>query len=284
MGSHPAIAPGRVAVITGGANGIGLAVALRCAAAGMRVCLADISDGLADAADAVARAGAADVMYRTVDVADLAQICSLRDAVFDRFGEVGLLMNNAAMGGGGDLFSGPGSWEGILGVNLGGVLNGVQAFVQPMVDQGTPAAIVNTGSKQGFTSPPGNTAYNVTKAAVRTLTEGLAHSLRQIDGCRVSAHLLVPGFTYSAMMSRHFAEKPAAAWTCDQVAEALLAGLARGDFYIWCQDNETSRAIDERRLQWAQDDVIHNRPALSRWHPDFKDDFEAFCSSGRSPE
>ena len=284
MGSHPAIAPGRVAVITGGANGIGLAVALRCAAAGMRVCLADISDGLADAADAVARAGAADVMYRTVDVADVVQICSLRDAVFERFGEVGLLMNNAAIGGGGDLFSGPGSWEGILGVNLGGVLNGVQAFVQPMVDQGTPAAIVNTGSKQGFTSPPGNTAYNVTKAAVRTLTEGLAHSLRQINGCRVSAHLLVPGFTYSAMMSRLFAEKPAAAWTCDQVAEALLAGLARGDFYIWCQDNETSRAIDERRLQWAQDDVIHNRPALSRWHPDFKDDFEAFCSSGRSPE
>jgi short-subunit dehydrogenase len=143
---------------------------------------------------------------------------------------------------------------------------------------------VNTGSKQGFTSPPGNTAYNVTKAAVRTLTEGLAHSLRQIEGCRVSAHLLVPGFTYSAMMSRHFAEKPAAAWTCDQVAEALLAGLAQGDFYIWCQDNETSRAIDERRLQWAQDDVIRNRPALSRWHPDFQEEFEAFCASGGSPE
>jgi len=284
MNNHPAIAPGRVAVITGGANGIGLAVALRCAAAGMRVCLADISDRLADAADEVARAGALDVMYRTVDVAVVAQVCAFRDAVFDRFGEVGLLMNNAAIAGGGDLFSGPGGWQQILGVNLGGIVNGVQAFVQPMVDQGKPAAIVNTGSKQGFTAPPGNTAYNVTKAAVRTLTEGLAHSLRQIAACQVSAHLLVPGFTYSAMIARHFAEKPAAAWTCDQVAEGLLSGLARRDFYIWCQDNETSRAIDERRLQWAQDDVIRNRPALSRWHPDFKDEFEAFCASGGSPE
>jgi len=82
MNNHPAIAPGRAAVITGGANGIGLAVAMRCAAAGMRLCLADLSDGLADAADAVARAGAADVMYRTIDVADVAQVCDLRDAVF----------------------------------------------------------------------------------------------------------------------------------------------------------------------------------------------------------
>jgi short-subunit dehydrogenase len=77
-----------------------------------------------------------------------------------------------------------------------------------MIDQGTPAAIVNTGSKQGITCPPGNTAYNVTKAGVKVLTEGLAHALRNIEGCRVTAHLLVPGSTFTGMTARGRTEKP----------------------------------------------------------------------------
>jgi NAD(P)-dependent dehydrogenase (short-subunit alcohol dehydrogenase family) len=83
-------------------------------------------------------------------------------------------------------------WQRVLGVNLWGVINGVHAFTQAMIDQKTPSAIVNTGSKQGITCPPGDTAYNITKAGVKVLTEGLAHSLRNIEGCQVTAHLLVP--------------------------------------------------------------------------------------------
>ncbi|MCK9541514.1 MAG: SDR family NAD(P)-dependent oxidoreductase [Novosphingobium sp.] len=273
---HPALAPGRGAVITGAAGGIGLAVARRCAAAGMRVCLADTGEGLDAAVAAVSEAGAPDAFGCAVDVSDAAQVNRLRDSAFERFGGIGLLMNNAGVGGGGNAFSNPEGWDRVLGVNLHGVLNGVQAFTQAMVDQARPAVIVNTGSKQGITSPPGDTAYNASKAAVKSLTEGLAHSLRAIPGCQVTAHLLIPGFTYSGMMTRHFAQKPAAAWTCGQVADALFAGLVAGDFYILCQDNETPRALDERRILWAAGDIVENRPALSRWHPDFKDAYEAF--------
>ena len=87
----------------------------------------------------------------------------------------------------------------MLGVNLWGVINGVQAFAPAMMAQGTAGAIVNTGSKQGITCPPGDTAYNVSKAGVKVLTEGLAHSLRNSAGCKVTAHLLIPGSTFTGM-------------------------------------------------------------------------------------
>ena len=93
-------------------------------------------------------------------------------------------------------------------VNLWGVINGVHTFAQAIIDQGTPGAIVNTGSKQGITCPPGGTAYNVSKAGVKVLTEALAHLLRNTPGCRVSAHLLVPGFTFTGITSPPRAEKP----------------------------------------------------------------------------
>jgi len=275
--AHPALAAGRGAVITGGAGGIGLATALRCAKAGMRVCLADSGDELEAAVQAVFEAGAPEAFGIEVDVGNAAEVDALRDAAFARLDDIGLLMNNAGHGGGGNAFSNPDGWERLLRTNLHGVLNGVQAFTQPLIDQARPAAIVNTGSKQGITCPPGDTAYNVSKAAVKALTEGLAHSLRQLPDCPVTAHLLIPGFTYSGMMKGYFSELPAAAWTCDQVAEALFEGLGRGDFYIWCEDNETPRALDERRILWAAEDIVRNRPALSRWHPDFKEEFEAFC-------
>jgi short-subunit dehydrogenase len=148
-----------------------------------------------------------------------------------------------------------------------------------MIDRGGQGFIVNTGSKQGITSPPGNTAYNVTKAAVKSLTEGLAHTLRNIPGCRISAHLLIPGFTYSGVMARRMPDRPAGAWSTDQVAERLLQGLGRGEFYILCQDNETTREQDEGRILWAAGDIVENRPALSRWHPEYSAAFEAFMKS-----
>src|SRR5262249_22596213 len=96
-----------------------------------------------------------------------------------------------------------------------------------MIDQRRPGAIVNTGSKQGITCPPGDTAYNVSKAGVKVLTEALAHTLRNSEGNLVSAHLLVPGSTFTGMTRRAADVKPAGAWTPDQVIDMLLAGMAR---------------------------------------------------------
>lgn len=152
----------------------------------------------------------------------------------------------------------------------------VQTFAPAMLAQGTAGAIVNTGSKQGITCPPGDTAYNVSKAGVKVMTEALAHSLRETEGGRITAHLLIPGSTFTGMTRGTRTEKPPGAWTPDQVVDMLVVGMAAGDFYILCPDNEVTRAVDERRIAWAAGDIIHNRPALSRWHPDHKAAFAAF--------
>jgi NAD(P)-dependent dehydrogenase (short-subunit alcohol dehydrogenase family) len=282
--SHPAIAPGRVAVITGGASGIGLAAARKFAAAGMKLVLADLKgaalDQAADAVAAVAKGGKADVRAVPTDVSVMEDVQRLKQIAYQSFGEVAVLMNNAGIGNGGGPFENYERWQRVLAVNLWGVINGAHAFAQAMVAQGTPAAIVNTGSKQGITCPPGDTAYNVSKAGVKVLTEGLAHSLRNIDGCQVTAHLLIPGHVWTGITGRK-AEQPAGdrpkgAWTPEQTVDFMLERMSDGDFYILCPDNDVPHALDARRIQWAADDVIQNRPALSRWHKDHKAKFAAY--------
>ena len=210
------------------------------------------------------------------DVSDLNAVQALRDTAYREFGDVAVLMNNAGTSPGGGPWDHIQRWRKVLEVNLWGVINGVQSFAERMLAQGTDAAIINTGSKQGITCPPGDTAYNVSKAGINVLTEGLAHSLRETPGCRITAHLLIPGSTFTGMTSRGRAEKPADAWTADQVIDMLIDGMGKGDFYILCPDNDVTRATDERRIAWAAGDIIENRPALSRWHPDYKDAFDRF--------
>ncbi len=279
MSPHPAIASGRTAVVTGGASGIGFAAAVRLAGLGMNVVIADLpSSPLNEAAAAVTQAAETGAKVEAVatDVSDAGQVERLRDAAFSAFGDVAILMNNAGVGRGGHAFENPHGWRRVIGTNLFGVLNGVQAFAQAMIDQGRPAAIVNTGSKQGITTPPGDTAYNVSKAGIKVLTEGLAHTLRNTPNCQVTAHLLVPGFTFTGITARRMAEKPPAAWTPEQVVDFMLERMGEGDFYILCPDNDVTREMDNARMTWAMQDLTQNRPPLSRWHPDYADAFAAF--------
>jgi NAD(P)-dependent dehydrogenase (short-subunit alcohol dehydrogenase family) len=246
----------------------------------MRICIVDLGeDRLAEAAGkiaGVARGGRDDVMTAAVDVSDVGAMTRLAADVQARFGGCDVLMNNAGIQVPTSALGPRENWERLLGVNLWGIVNGCQAFAVDMIARKRPGLIINTGSKQGITTPPGNPAYNVSKAGVKAYTEALAHELRNTEGCQVSAHLLIPGFVFTPLAAGGRSEKPDAAWTAEQTVDFMMQRLEASDFYILCPDNDVPRALDERRMLWAIGDVVENRPALSRWHPDYADAFADF--------
>ena len=281
---HPAFSPFRVAVVTGGASGIGLAAARRFAAMGLKVCIADLEGerlrGAAAKVAAVAAEGPRGVLAVPTDVSRVADVRRLEETVLASFGGVHVLMNNAGVQPGSGMFGPEANWERVLGVNLWGVIHGTQVFTPGMIARGQPGLVVNTGSKQGITTPPGDPAYNVAKAGVKVFTEALQHELRNTERCRVTAHLLIPGFVFTPLAARGRTEKPPGAWTPEQTVEFMLERLELGDFYILCPDNDVTRELDERRILWAAGDIVENRPPLSRWHPDHAPRFEAFLDKG----
>lgn len=278
--THPALSSGAVAVITGGASGIGLAAAEKLAARGLKVAIADLPGEKLDAAAtqvaAVAPGGAGDVLAVATDVSRPEDMERLEEIVAGRFGGTDLLMNNAGVQPGSAIFGPFANWEKVLGVNLMGIIHGCRAFGPKMIARGRPGLIVNTGSKQGITTPPGDPAYNVSKAGVKAFTEALEHELRSTPDCQVSARLFIPGFVFTPLAAGGRTEKPAGAWTAAQTVDFLLEKLEVGDFYILCPDNDVPRALDEKRIAWAAGDIIENRPPLSRWHKDYAEAFAAF--------
>ena len=272
--THPVLTSGKVAVVTGAAMGIGLAACKKLAGCGLKVAMADLpSDDLDNAAAAVRvlAADPADILVVPTDVGYEAAIYALRDQVLADFGAVDFLMNNAVSRFSGDILADISDWRRALDINLWGVINGVHAFLPGMMDKVSPSVIVNVGSKQGITNPPGNVIYNLSKAALNSFTESLQHQLRSQENNNITAHLLVPGWTTTGNRDHN-----PGAWLPEQVVERLMTGVENNDFYIVCPDNEVTAEMDRKRILWGAGDITENRPPLSRWQGDYDAAFAAW--------
>ncbi|MEY2451010.1 MAG: hypothetical protein QOD92_584 [Acidimicrobiaceae bacterium] len=187
---------GRVAVVTGGASGIGRAMGERFGHEGMKVVLADVEAPALEVTVKELQADGIDVMGLVTDVADYESVERLRDAVIDAYGGVHVLCNNAGVGAGaqGQMWDHElNDWRWALGVNVWGVIHGIKAFVPAMIAQGEEGHVVNTSSGNGGISPlPTTPIYALSKSSVVTLTESLYVQLRAVDAT-VSASVLFPG-------------------------------------------------------------------------------------------
>ncbi|CEI61889.1 hypothetical protein FVEN_g2945 [Fusarium venenatum] len=264
---------GSTALITGAGSGIGLAIAKTCRSKGMRLLLVDNDEEALESLNKQHFADDSDVLTSKVDVSSLSDWQSLKKLALDNFGTIEFLVLNAGRGlkgtwGDDDYF------RETLETNLFGVIHGINTFL-PVVQQAAkskPTSIVITGSKQGITNPPGNAAYNASKAAVKTLAEHLSYDLKDES---TTVHLLVPGWTFTALAgAKVFKEKPDGPWTPEQVAEYLYEKMGKNEFYIICPDNDVSEEMDKKRMTWAAADVVQRRPPLSRWREEWKKEAE----------
>jgi NAD(P)-dependent dehydrogenase (short-subunit alcohol dehydrogenase family) len=244
---------GKVAVVTGAASGIGLALTRCFAAAGMRVVMADVeAPALEEAAHAVSSTGAPTLAVRT-DVATLADVEALAARTVAAFGAVHVVCNNAGVAISGTTWLHTiADWEWVLGVNLWGVIHGVRVFLPLLLAQGGEGHIVNTASMAGVVSAPGMAIYNVSKHGVVALSETLHHELRQA-GSAVRVSVLCPSFTRTrildsarnrpaALAEGSAAPRPLAAAGRDmlaagqppeEVADAVLDAIRRERFYVF---------------------------------------------------
>lgn len=302
---------GNTAVVTGASSGIGRAACVSFAKAGMNVWMVDIDeDELSTALEMVqaVAVATATIESRVVDVSDAAKMEALAEEVFAKQGNhCHILMNNAGIGQGGDSMTDAATLQKVMGVNTYGPIHGCLAFVPKMKASQQPGIIINTGSKQGITMPPGNLTYNVSKAALKAYTEGLEHDLMKArtsgdeGGGNLRACLLIPGWVNTSIalkVKRHQAEtkgesfnkdavffhedKPATdAWMPQQVIDFMVQELDKGRFYILCPDNDVDRETDNLRMTWTMQDITQDRAPLSRWHPDYKDKFSEYLAANK---
>lgn len=275
--TNQVIVENNVAVITGAAHGLGAAMARRLAEKGMKLSLFDKDE---QALLALSHSLEVSTLCTVGDVAIQEDLQRFFIRTTRQFGEINLLINNAAVKAGAGPWDDPLLWQRHLQTNFLSAVTLQHLFVPTMISHNQPAAVVNLGSKEGITTPPGNAAYSVGKAAIKVLTEQLAHELRQLTGERVTAHLLIPGYTRTPMnfpdMDEQQDTQPGAAWTSDQVISYFIQRFYAGDFYILCPDNEVTPEMDAKRITWSLQDIIENRPALSRWHSAWQTKFKAW--------
>ncbi|KAI2615148.1 NAD(P)-binding protein [Hypoxylon sp. NC1633] len=266
------------AVITGGASGIGLALAQKCVGYGMRVLVADWDTTGLDAARQSLGPGASTLR---MDVSKTEDWAGLREKVVSEFGgQINLLALNAGIGTR-TSFEGaeadPAVFRKVFDTNFFGIVNGISTFL-PLIKEKAAStssyesAIVITGSKQGITNPPGSPAYNASKAAVKSLAEQLSYDLRAQSN--IAVHLLVPGWTWTAIAGAASGHpKPEAPWTPAQVADYLEGKMKEGQFWVLCPDNDVTEDMDRKRMLWSAADAVKGRPPLSRWRDEFKGEF-----------
>ncbi|HZU78402.1 MAG TPA: SDR family NAD(P)-dependent oxidoreductase [Acidimicrobiales bacterium] len=257
----------KVAVVTGGASGIGLAVARRAAAEGMRLVLADIDEpGLKVAVDELASGGTS-VLGVPTDVSDPGAVEALAAQTVSNFGAVHVVHNNAGVGIGGPMWEVTDTdWKWVLGVNLFGVVNGIRAFVPRFIEQGE-GHVVNTASLAGLVSAPLMGPYNASKHAVVTISETLAKDLRMFGATGVGVSVLCPGFVKTGIAE---SERSRPQWApppeespvtemlratfhnlvdngidAEPVAEAVIEAVKTNRFYILTHD-ESQAAVAVR--------------------------------------
>jgi len=294
---HPAFSAGNLALITGASSGIGKAAVRTYTSAGINVAMVDIDEKeLATTfaeLEPIAKGASSELKKYVCDVGSLDQMQRLRKKVEADFPgiRISILMNNAGKNGFARKIEDDRKlWDNVLATNMMGVINGTQVFLPHMKQGEAPGIIVNTGSKQGITAPPGNLCYNVAKAAVKSFTEGLHYELRE-DKPNLNCFLLVPGWTNTSIQLKSdrengitremFSEATPSqgAWMPQQVVDFMLETIEEGKFYIICPDNDVTREVDNARMTWAMQDITHDRPPLSRWHPDWKDKFTDYVKS-----
>jgi NAD(P)-dependent dehydrogenase (short-subunit alcohol dehydrogenase family) len=252
---------GRTAVITGGASGIGLAMARRFGAEGMRIVLADIEEPELDKALDELRAAGTEVRGVVTDVADHDAVVNLRDRALEAFGDVHILCNNAGVVGRTIVDSSIDTWRWVVGVNLFGVINGCNVFLPGLVEQGE-GHVVNTASLAGLRGNAGLGVYCTTKFGVVGLSESLFEELRA-SGSKVGVTVMCPGFVQTRIaesarnMPAHMkaslpvgqpmGQAVAAGMPAAEVADAVFEAVVADRLYVLTHTDMARAALDQRR-------------------------------------
>lgn len=267
---------GKVAVVTGGASGIGRGMAERFAHEGMRVVLADVEVSALQRAVAEMRAAGASIEGVSCDVSERSSVVSLSNTAFDAFGRVDILCNNAGVSSGAAASwqQTESDWKWVLGVNLWGVIHGISVFVPRMIAQGTEGHIVNTSSLSGLLSMPYGAPYNVSKFGVVALTEALHYELI-ITKSKLRTSVLCPAWVRTAILdaarnrpaelaatagdtidpewSKAFRARLSEGLTPEFVAGRVMEAIRNEQLYIWTHP-EYRRAV-----QLRHEDVLEGR-------------------------
>ena len=263
----PAIAPGNVAIITGGASGIGLATADRLFKRGMRLVLADIDEPTLRAVGARLMEEGAQVETVVCDTSSESAVGDLAEAALQRFGGAHVLFNNAGIAGVGDAWNGSSDlWRRVVDINLFGVVHGIRSFL-PIMSEQSVGHIVNTASMAGLVALPGAAPYNATKHAVVAISEGLFLEL-QATGSPIGVSVLCPGFVKTNLMQHEpdAVDSPIAAIVGDALAGGVENGIPADDVAVavvdavdagqfWILTHEEMRGAPIERMRRAADQI-----------------------------